>query len=118
MPEKKFKDLFCFFLRTLAPVSLVLGLESFSPWPRKGLSSEELSVASDFFVFLASNLLSSTPPLALSYFTEYCIATGASPAGGGGNAPRFISCPPTAFFWEEEVAFFGRKKTLKFVISV
>ena len=53
---------------------------------------------------------------------------GASPAGGGGgggrggNAPRFsflhppdlFLAPRTVFFWEEKVAFFGRKKTLKF----
>ena len=45
-------------------------------------------------------------------------ATGASPAGGqGGNAsrflflpPRFFSCPPSVFFWEEEVSVIGRKK--------
>ena len=41
------------------------------PWPREGLSLEELSLAlaTDFFVFLAlasaSSLVSSTPPLIL-----------------------------------------------------
>ena len=58
LPEKIFEDpffgdhlkqtffLFC-FLRTLAPVSLVFGrgLEHSCPWPRKGLSSEGLSLA-------------------------------------------------------------------------
>ena len=41
---------FFFFLRTLALVSLVLGLEHICPWPREGLSSEGLSLAlaSDF----------------------------------------------------------------------
>ena len=34
-----------FFWRTLAPVSLVLGLEHFCPWPPEGLSSERLSLA-------------------------------------------------------------------------
>ena len=63
--KKIFEDLFCrkkifedlFFWRTLASVSLVLGLglERVCPWPR------------NFFVSLAlaSSLLSSTPPLAL-----------------------------------------------------
>ena len=45
------KKLFCrtFFWRTLTAVSLVLGLEHSCPWPREGLSSERLSLASDFF---------------------------------------------------------------------
>ena len=51
-PENFFEDLF--FWRTLADVSLVLGLglEHSCPWPREGLSSERLSLAlaSDFFV--------------------------------------------------------------------
>ena len=34
-----------------------------SPWPRERLSSVRLSLASDFFVSLASSLVSSTPPL-------------------------------------------------------
>ena len=46
---------------------LGLGLEHSCPWPRKGLSSEGLSLAlaSDFFVSLAfaSSFVSSTPPL-------------------------------------------------------
>ena len=52
LPEKKFWSFF--FWRTLALVSLVLGLglEHICPWPREGLSSEELSLAlaSDFFL--------------------------------------------------------------------
>ena len=61
---KKFLKTF-FFRRTLALVSLVLslGLEHFCPWPQEGLSSEGLFLASDFFVSLASSLVSSTPPL-------------------------------------------------------
>ena len=49
--KKNFEDLF--FWRTLASVSLVLGLERVYPWPRS------------FFVSLAlaSSLVSSTPPL-------------------------------------------------------
>ena len=78
-PEKNFWRpffllFFFFFLRPLAPVSLILdlGLEHSCPWPREGLSSEGLSLAlaSDFFVSLAlaSSLVSSTPPL-LIYVT-------------------------------------------------
>ena len=66
LPEKFFEE---FFLTTLAPVFLVLGLEHSCSWPREGLSSEVLSLvlASDFFVFLvlATNLVPSTPPLVL-----------------------------------------------------
>ena len=73
-PEKKFEDLF--FLRTLALVSLFLGLglEHFCPWPRLGLSSEGLSLASDLFVSLAlvSSLVSSTPPLLLTVVIDVC----------------------------------------------
>ena len=51
-------------------VSLVLGLglEHSCAWPRKGLSSERLSLASDFCVSLAlaSSVVSSTPPLLLT----------------------------------------------------
>ena len=56
-----------FFWRALALVSLVLGLEHSCPWPRECLSSERLSLALalDFFVSLASSLVSSTPPLLL-----------------------------------------------------
>ena len=61
------EDLFFFFWRALALVSLVLGLglEHSCPWPRECLSSERLSLALDFFVSLAlaSSLVSSTPPL-------------------------------------------------------
>ena len=65
MPEKILK---IFFFRTLAAVSLVLGLglEHSCPWPREDLSSKRLSLASDcFFVSLAlaSRLVFSTPPL-------------------------------------------------------
>ena len=47
-----------FFWRALAFVSLVLGLglEHSCPWPRECLSSERLSLASDFFVSLASRV--------------------------------------------------------------
>ena len=60
MPEKIFEDLFCFW-RTLAAVSLVLGLEHACPWLQEGLS-----LALDFFVSLASSLVSSTPPLIIA----------------------------------------------------
>ena len=52
---------FFFFWRALALVSLVLGLEHSCPWPRECLSSERLSLA------LASSLVSSTPPLLLTF---------------------------------------------------
>ena len=47
-----------FFWKTLAAVSLVLGLEHSCPWPREGLSSERLSLAlaSDFFCVLGLGL--------------------------------------------------------------
>ena len=67
-----------FFGDQIGIVSLVLGLEHFCPWPREGLSSEGLPLASDFFVFLASNLVYSTPPLEL--FTESIIRRGRQPA--------------------------------------
>ena len=67
------EDLF-FFLERTSLVSLVLGLglEHSCPWPRERLFSERLSLtlASDFFVFLASSLVSSTPPLEI----EHCFA--------------------------------------------
>ena len=56
------KTFFFFFWRTLAPVSLVLGLglEHSCPWPREVLSSERLSLAlalaSDFFCVLGLGL--------------------------------------------------------------
>ena len=55
-PEKKFEDLL--FWRTLVAVSLVLGhgLEHSCPWPREGLFSERLSLASDFFCVLGLGL--------------------------------------------------------------
>ena len=51
------EDLF-FFWRALALVSLVLGLglEHSCPWPRECLSSERLSLASDFFCVLGLGL--------------------------------------------------------------
>ena len=52
-----------FFWRTLAPMSLVLGLEHSCPWPREGLSLEGLS--------LASSLVSSTPPLIITIYIIY-----------------------------------------------
>ena len=60
-PKKIFEDVF-FCWRTLAPVSLVLGLglEHSCPWPREVLSSERLSLAlalaSDFFCVLGLGL--------------------------------------------------------------
>ena len=47
-----------FFSRALALVFLVLGfgLEHFCPWPRECLSSEKLSLASDFFCVLGLGL--------------------------------------------------------------
>ena len=49
---------FFFFWRALALVSLVLGLglEHSCPWPRECLSSERLSLASDFFCVLGLGL--------------------------------------------------------------
>ena len=47
--RKKFLINF-FFWRTLEPVSFVLGLEHFCPWPREGLFSEGLFYNSDFFL--------------------------------------------------------------------
>ena len=66
--EIAWKDLFFFFFgRTLAPVSLVLGLgpEHSCSWPREGLSSKGQSLALDFFVSLAlaSSIVFSTLPL-------------------------------------------------------
>ena len=60
---KHFLKNFFFSWRALALVFLVLGLglEHSCPWPREGLSLEGLSLA------LASNLLSSTPPLLRSF---------------------------------------------------
>ena len=62
--RKKFlKDLF--FLENTCACVLGFGLEHSCPWPQKGLSSEGLSLTSDFFVSLAltSSLVSSAPPL-------------------------------------------------------
>ena len=52
------EDLFFFFWRAVALVSLVLGLEHSCPWPRECLSSERLSLAlaSDFFCVLGLGL--------------------------------------------------------------
>ena len=44
--------IFFFFGEHLRFVSLVLGLEHSCPWPRECLSSERLSLASDFFCVL------------------------------------------------------------------
>ena len=57
-PEKNFEDFF--FWRTLAPVSLVLGLGLERFCPRKGCPWPWPRI---FFVSLASSLVSSTPPL-------------------------------------------------------
>ena len=56
--RKTFLKNFFFFWRTLAPVSSVLGLglEHSCPYPREGLSSERLSLASDFFCVLGLGL--------------------------------------------------------------
>ena len=51
-PEKFLRRPFFFFWRALALVSLALGLEHSCPWPRECLSSERLSLASDFFCVL------------------------------------------------------------------
>ena len=55
---KNFCEDLYFFWRALALVSLVfgLGLEHSCPWPREGLSSERLSLASDFFCVLGLGL--------------------------------------------------------------
>ena len=58
LPDNFFEDLV--FFRTLAAVSLVLGLglEHCCPWPPEGLSSERLSLAwaTDFFCVLGLGL--------------------------------------------------------------
>ena len=60
-----------FFLENTCGCVLGLGLERSCPWRREGLSSERLSLASDFFVSLASSLVSSTPPLLITFlFTK------------------------------------------------
>ena len=65
--KNSFEDLFFFFFfgEHLQLCPLVLGLEHSCPWPREGLSSERLflALASDFFVSLASSIVSSPPPL-------------------------------------------------------
>ena len=60
---KIFVKTFFFFLESTCACVLGLGLEHSCPWPRECLSSESLSLASDFFVSLAlaSSLVSSTP---------------------------------------------------------
>ena len=52
------EDFFFFFWKALALVFLVLGLglEHYCPWPRECLSSERLSLASDFFCVLGLGL--------------------------------------------------------------
>ena len=67
--KKNFED---FFGRTIAPVSLVFGLEHFCPWLREGLSSEGLFLAltSDFFCVLGLGL----EPCVLDCTSDfYCI---------------------------------------------
>ena len=69
------EDLFFFFWRALALVSLVLGHghEHSCPWPRECLSSERLSLAlalaSDFFCVLGLSL----EPCVLDSTSAYCI---------------------------------------------
>ena len=60
-----------FFWRALALVSLVLGLglEHSCPWPRECLSSERLSLASDFFCVLGLGL--SLEPCVLDSTSAY-----------------------------------------------
>ena len=57
---------------------LGLGLEHSCPWPRECLSSERLSLALDFFVFLAlalaSSLVSSTPPSSIIQYKDLVAA--------------------------------------------
>ena len=80
-PEKNFE---VFLGGTLALVSLVLGFEHFCSWPREGLSSEGLSLASDFFfvsLALASSLVSSIPPLIVRFhnLSFYCCRQARKP---------------------------------------
>ena len=65
---------FFFFWRALALVSLVLGLEQSCPWPRECLSSERLSLASDFVCVLGLEpcVLDSTS----AKWLTYCAYTG------------------------------------------
>ena len=60
LPEKK--NLNLFFREHLPPVSFASSIPVFS-LVRVCLSSKGLSLTSDFFVSLASSLVSSTPPL-------------------------------------------------------
>ena len=64
LPEKKFWR--PFFWSTLAFVFLVLGLERSCPWPRECLSSEGLSLASDFVCVLGLK------PCVLDSTSVYC----------------------------------------------
>ena len=81
-PKNFFEDLS--FLRTLVAVFLALGLglEHSCPWPRKGLSSEMLSLASNFFVSLAlvSSLVSSSSPLVSRTRCPYNFCAGNNPS--------------------------------------
>ena len=118
-PEKIFKDLF--FRRTLAAVSLVLGLglEHSCPWPREVLSSKRLSLALAssipvlglerfcprkgcpwpwpriFFVSLAlaSSLVSSTPPLLVTDVSTMQTSGGSRKFSWGG----ILSTKPQKF---------------------
>ena len=79
LPEKLFEDFF--FENTFG---FILG-----PWPREGLSSERLSLASDFFVSLATSLVSSTPPLLEPVLAVNCkiLHGGTSSVARGGLQP-------------------------------
>ena len=72
-----FEDLFFFFWRTLAAVFLVLGLglEHSCPWPREGLSSERLSLASDFFCVLGLGLEPCVLDSTSGNYHHYCDGT-------------------------------------------
>ena len=69
-PKNFFEDLF--FWRKLAAVSLVLGLEYSCSWPREGLSSKRLFLASDFFCVLVLE------PCVLDSTSGYCYVIAAA----------------------------------------
>ena len=100
---------FFFFGEHLRFVSSVLGLglEHSCPWPRECLSSERLSLASDFFVSLASSLVSSTPPLGITLISLKCFWSGCK------------SVPPCKFYnlsTEDLAPFIHRTGTNQFAL--
>ena len=95
---------FFFFLRSSTCACVLgLGLEHSCPWPRECLSSERLSLASVFFVSLASSLVSSTPPLIVVVprqhsfearrniveMASWCMGVGKGGQGGAMAPPGF-----------------------------